>query len=672
MNRSIGVDRSLAILGAISAVAIVVLTSLRQVDTPDIFFHIALGERVLSGEWPPVLSNLYFTPIASGWEADFRNTFLGDIVLAGVNRLAGLVGVQILCLALLVASAAMLWRSAAPDSAGGWQWPSLSDWVVAAVLGFATLHLQAPRNAVFSLLLVPVALIGGERFLRRGGLMLLMGLGLLFAVWTTLHASYLLGLVVMVALATGALLDSRLRKVSLPFPASRVFLLIFVLGAACLPANPHLLHYFTLPIHRISEVFAKEVAPPSPAREARPAPTPEPARDYRVPGSLRDSHPEAVGEAEPVAAVSPAKQRLAEKTIKPSASPPRRSVFDRVVSVLFQPIWKSSGEQLISGDFYPAWKMLRYLPVSAALLLGLYGIVRVIGEGRGCRLALLLPLLATMYFAICYARGAGYLALVAVWCLADLRRRSGSRGAAEPSPIQAGALLACVVVLIFAISRGTLGTVLGENSHTFGLGGSVMLDGPVCDFADRESPSGRPFTTVLSGSFALHWWQPDKRVFVDAFFPAHSASVWESYRDMMLERSPRSAVEAFGVDSALIENARTDWQQMFLRDGRFFPAALGLGMTYFGGPRVGGEVPGECRILFDESDLLRVRNVVTRHNAAAQVINVYRFLLQNADRSQVERFEKRYARLLRTAAANVSPPMTIDRPEDLRPIPLYR
>ncbi len=367
MTSSSGFDRLVTIIGAFSAIAIVLLTSLRQVDTPDIFSHIALGERVLSGEWPPVLSNLYFTPIASGWEADFRNTFLGDVALAGVDRLAGLAGVQILCLVLLFASAVLLWRSAAPESIGRQRWPSLPMWFLAAVLGFATLQLQAPRNAVFSLLFVPLVLIGGDRYLQRGNLKLLAGVALLFAVWTTIHASYLLGLVLIAAQAVGSLLDARLSRRSLSLFTRRIFLLLAAMGAVCLPGNPHLLHYFALPAYRMSVEFAGEgsASPSMDASDLKSAPK----RQYRVPASLRDSHPESVAEAESTPEISPAAKLVSRHQSAPKLRSPDPSFFDRSVAVLFQPIWKSSGDELISGDFLPSWKSLRYLPVSVALLL---------------------------------------------------------------------------------------------------------------------------------------------------------------------------------------------------------------------------------------------------------------------------------------------------------------
>ncbi len=675
MPSRIFLPRVLSILAGASALAIILLTSVRQIDTPDLFFHLALGDQVLAGHWPPDLSRLYFSPIAAGWADDFRNTFVGDTLLAATHRLGGLVAIQLLGAGLLVASGLCFWRASKRRSIN--DPPSATPnpvaiWACAAVFVLATIQLQTPRNAVFSLLFVPLSLFGTDRFLRSGNWKILASLALFFALWTTIHASFLLGLVLTATQSLGAILGAGREASDRPTITRRSAILLVALFLACLPANPHLFHYLSIPAHRLTAALLPQPTPPPQPQDAA-------ARQRLVPADLgritiHDSTDrERRNQQNSAAPTAPDAKPTATPSSVSSDFPAQAtpSLAARTIDVLLQPIWRSSGDGVISGDFLPSWRSLRYLPVTAALLLGLYALIRLLAEPRDRRLCRILPLLVALYFAICYVRGTGYLALVSVWCLTGLRHREGLRPALGTSAVLASILLFTAVTIARAVHTGTLGSLLGENTHTFGLGGSPMIDPALSEFVANENPHGRTFTTILSGSFALPPWQSRKTVFVDAFIPAHSAAVWESYLDAQLVRSVHPLFRTFDLDSAVVENCRSDWQDLFLDDPRFHPVALGLGLTYFLHRTDNQPPPPLCEILFTPSELQSIRNIVIRQNAAAQILNVHLHLLRSASPTRVTEFELRYARLIETARRLTIPPSPASHAnDDLKP--LYR
>lgn len=620
----------------LSAATIVLCTGLREIDGPDIFFHIALGRALLSGQWEPDLAALYFTPTSDNWKTDFRTTFGGDFLFALIDGSFGLAGVQVFCFVIFAATGGLFfWQYRQTNGSRFQSSQGVLVCLCLAAYGVGTIHLQSPRNAVFSLFLIPVVLILSDRFLERGTWRHIAVLVVVFATWLLLHASYLLGFALITAQAVGYVLDRSRTRERTRATLARPAVLILILLALCAPLSSTFRHYFTLPLHRLSEALGTTTSIRQPSQEGG---RPKPPRSF----------PPAIGMIQVQDGGSNSGENESGQSWSISG-PVTQKKESTLLTALISPLWKNSESDLVSGDFLPSWKSLRYLPLLVALTLGGIVVLMTFAIGAEKKLSRLLPLLVTFYFAICYVRGSGYLTLVSIWCLAifdfpfqQARKRVGS------FEIAIAAVLA-VTALVFTISAasGSLGAVLGENTHTFGLGPSPMTDQRICRFISDNYPDDRPFTTILSGSFALYEWQKKKKpVFIDAFFPAHASEVWEAYIDMAETCSLGPVTRTFMVDSALIENCRFDWQELIWDDDEFYPVVLGEGMTYY--RRASGSPP-ICHILFDEQELSQIRNVVTRYNAAAQVLNIAYLLEIRGHSAEAARYRDRYSTIIDAA-----------------------
>ena len=168
-----------------------------QVD-PDAWWHLAIGERILSsGAIPAVEPFSWLT----GGERFVAHSWLWDILMALAYRTGGATGTSLLVLpvtASVVAAGWLLIGLAAPGS------PPLGRALLVLAATAPALPFWSPRSQTIDMALVLVTVLILGRWLRledRRGFLLLPVIGL---AWANLHGSAILGLAACLAFAAVA------------------------------------------------------------------------------------------------------------------------------------------------------------------------------------------------------------------------------------------------------------------------------------------------------------------------------------------------------------------------------------------------------------------------------------------------------------------------------------
>lgn len=162
---------------------------------PDLWWHIRIGQDILTtGHWPTV-DPYSFTVTGNPWIA---YEWLGDVLIGGVARVGGLLGLDILL--FVVATAVILALYAYTTLRSG---NSKAGFVTSGVLcslAFASFNLRPQMLGYLFLVLTLIAL---ERF-RQGKQRATWLLPVLFLLWINTHGSWVIGLgVILVFLASG-------------------------------------------------------------------------------------------------------------------------------------------------------------------------------------------------------------------------------------------------------------------------------------------------------------------------------------------------------------------------------------------------------------------------------------------------------------------------------------
>jgi hypothetical protein len=152
---------------------------------PDLWWHIKVGDTILKTHQWPTTDTYSFTVAGQPWLA---YEWLGGIVLATANRVAGLVGLEIL-LIIIGSSVVLALYSFATVRAGN----SKAGFVAAAVLSILAVLSFSLRPQMLGYLFLILTLIALERFRqgKRGALWLLP---LLMLLWVNTHGSWIVGL----------------------------------------------------------------------------------------------------------------------------------------------------------------------------------------------------------------------------------------------------------------------------------------------------------------------------------------------------------------------------------------------------------------------------------------------------------------------------------------------
>jgi hypothetical protein len=200
---------------------------------PDLWWHIKVGQNILATHRWPTTDPFSYTAAGDPWMA---YEWLGDVLFSAVERLGGLLGLQILL--FVVASAVMLSLYAYTTLRSG---NSKAGFVCSGVLcslAFASFNLRPQMIGYLGLVLTLIAL---ELF-RKGKERAVWFLPLLFLLWVNIHGSFIVGIGVFVVFLLAGLWDFRLGGVATErwTTAQRVRLeLVLLLSIAVLPLTPY-------------------------------------------------------------------------------------------------------------------------------------------------------------------------------------------------------------------------------------------------------------------------------------------------------------------------------------------------------------------------------------------------------------------------------------------------
>lgn len=536
-----------------------------HIHNADVWWHIAWGEEMLKQHTLfPSAEFFYFTPTTTDYLRELPNTFLGDIGLALLLRSGGTLALQLLVLLSLFGGAYFLlfvpWRDRLKQDP---RWiPIVCLIFVLFCLG--TAQLQVVRNSIVSLAFFPLTLFLYTQHVDKKKLKVLVFYAFLFFFWSWIHPSYLLGIVALFLLYGGEFLSLILKTIrnrtsSSPIPMARTLLVLLVIFLLTLTYSWQPRQLVTTGIrHTISSMM----------------------------------------------------HCVKTESKSPSGS---QDTFAQIT----QPTWAKSSAPL-SGDFIPTWTVLHHPAAWSSLLLALLAWIALFLFRAPHKIGMTALLALTTYFGICYFRGTGYLTIASLFTIVHILPNL------ELWPRHLTKIIiptAAVISLLFFF--GIIGLTyqhqteffFKEKGRIFGIGKAAVFNDDVYQFVKEHFPTKPCFTTIVTGSYASFLWTREKKVFIDAFFAPHPKNLWRDYNQLTTTEET-SLLDPYGVEIALVENSRLDWQSFFLRAPMWRPIALGKGVTLYGKQSlISAEAP--AKILFDISDIISLAPTERRALAAA-------------------------------------------------------
>ena len=188
-----------AMLGAFLVVALFVPLRDFTLD-PDVWWHIKVGQAILATHHWPTADTYSFTAQGTPWMA---YEWLGDVLLAAVQRARGLQGLMGLDLVLGAAVVLALYAFATLRSRN-----SKAAFVTCLLLLLLTAVSFTLRPQMLGYLFLVITLIILERF-RQGHTSTLWLLPLLFLVWVNTHGSFVVGIFAFAVYGISGLIERR-------------------------------------------------------------------------------------------------------------------------------------------------------------------------------------------------------------------------------------------------------------------------------------------------------------------------------------------------------------------------------------------------------------------------------------------------------------------------------
>lgn len=173
-----------AMLGMLLVGAVFIAGSTFSVD-PDLWWHIRVGQEIVSMHHWPTTDPYSFTVAGQPWVA---YEWLGEVLLGGIARIAGLQGLMALLIVLASAVILVLYGYTTLRSGN-----SKAGFVTCAVLYALTTPFFSMRPQMLGYLFLILTLIALERF-RQGKPRFLWFLPLIFLLWVNTHGSFIIGL----------------------------------------------------------------------------------------------------------------------------------------------------------------------------------------------------------------------------------------------------------------------------------------------------------------------------------------------------------------------------------------------------------------------------------------------------------------------------------------------
>ena len=338
--------------------------SLRKITDVDIWWHIHFGRVMIETFALPDLSASYFTPVTDNL-ADFRFTFLGDIILYLIHLVSGDVGLQFLRLGFVFLCLYLL-LSITGFQYNGWTLVILMIFVV------GTYQKQIIRNSLFALPLTVIFLWLFFQIRFRNRERLIWFYPPLMGLWGVLHGSYLIGFAILALLLVGDLIDSaRGLNQGRPVMIYRYAVVLVLCFLSIYIKNP-LTH--SMFIARPVSIFASLSPPAALAKEG------------------------------------------GQVSVKEN-SPVREGFFLSIKKALNNTVFKTSDAKIKSGDFVSPFDMLGYTCVPVSIGFGLIGLGALLFWGKPRRFSFMLVFSAICIFGLGYVRAVGYITIITAWVL---------------------------------------------------------------------------------------------------------------------------------------------------------------------------------------------------------------------------------------------------------------
>ncbi len=542
----------------IMTLSLMIFIGLFHIHNSDVWWHIAWGEQMLAQHTLfPLAEFFYFTPTSTAYLRELPNTFLGDIGLALLFGRGGIISLQLLVLGCLFSGAYCIlgsWKKKLQEAP---QWlPLVAFFLVAFCIG--TCQLQVVRNSIISLALFPLTLALYLQHTRRGGWKIFIAYIPLFFIWSWIHPSYLLGIISLLLLYGGDLLEKILfhRPLSNSLPTFQALTALTLLFFITLSYSWQPRQLITTPI---THAFSS----------------------------------------------------LTHCLKKESPTSKTSGILEKII----QPAWKK-GAAPLSGDFIPTWSVIHHPAAWSSLLLALVSWGFLLFYRGPHKIGFIGLLALTTYFGCCYLRGTGYLTIVSIFILTCILTSSK-----ELSPprflfrcIALFIFIAVTGIMSLIFSKRTE-FFFKEKGRAFGIGKAAVFDDAAYDFAKTHFLDAPCFTTLVTGSYASFFWKKEKNVFIDSFFAPHPNELWKDY-SALLETQDDTLLDRYHVSIALIENSRLDWQSFFLSAPTWRPIAIGKGVTLYAKQALVG-VDAPIEMLFNLADVESLAPTEQRALAAA-------------------------------------------------------
>lgn len=211
-----------------------VFWSLRMfVVDPDLWWHIKVGEGILATHHWPTTDPYSFTAAGQPWIA---YEWLGEVLLAATQRLAGISGLDALLILLGFAVLVALYALATVRSGN-----AKAGFAATAILIMLATPSFSLRPQMLGYLFLILTLLALERF-RQGKRKALWFLPILFLLWVNAHGSFVVGMGALAAYYIGGLWEFRAGDIESRrwLPAERQQLsLVFLLCLIALTITPY-------------------------------------------------------------------------------------------------------------------------------------------------------------------------------------------------------------------------------------------------------------------------------------------------------------------------------------------------------------------------------------------------------------------------------------------------
>jgi hypothetical protein len=246
-------------------------------------------------------------------------------------------------------------------------------------------------------------------------------------------------------------------------------------------------------------------------------------------------------------------------------------------------IWPNMPYEVRSADFSSPLDRTSYRPVLVAFVLMALAAVWAIWTSAP-PWPWIAAYLATTLLGLSYFRMTGSATLGSAALILSSGTLRGRVAEALGHSSWMGAAVAAIMAVIAwgGLGMGKLPQLLGNSRHVVAAGRSPTFDDDACQWLLDHFPDTPTFTTIVTGSYALERWHGRKRVFIDGFFAPHPVALRKDYVRARRTKGRDLLHEKYGVELALIEHTRRDWNNLFLNQRDWQPLALGRGCIIYG------------------------------------------------------------------------------------------